>query len=222
MSSIKIIIKYFIFVVGLFFMGLGISLITKSNLGTSPISSVPYVLSMKFSVTLGQFTFLLSCLFLLVEIILLGKKFPKEQFLQILVGSFFGLFVDLGMAIFSSVNPDFYAGKIIALLFGCIVLALGVYLQVAANVIVNPGEGVVKIIANKMGKEFGIIKIMLDCTLVFIAIIISLFAFGTIRGLREGTIISAILVGYITKIFNNIFKHFDFEKKILTILSKPN
>jgi uncharacterized protein len=222
MSNSKIIIRYFIFVVGLFFMGLGISLTTKSDLGTSPISSVPYVFSMIFPVTFGQFTFLLSLLFLLVEIIILRKNFPKEQFLQVVVGPFFGLFVDWGMAIFDFLNPNFYAEKIIILLLGCIILALGIYLQVAANVIINPGEGVVKTIAKKTEKEFGTIKIMFDSTLVITAIVISLFDFGTIKGLREGTIISAILVGYITKIYNIIFKHFNFEKRFQAILSKSN
>jgi uncharacterized membrane protein YczE len=207
MPSSKIIIKYFIFLLGLFFMGLGISLITKSNLGTPPISSFPFVLSLIFPVTFGQLTFLLSLVFLLVQIIILRRDFPKEQLLQVLVGSFFGFFVDLGMAIFAFVNPNLYAEKIIALLLGCIILALGINLQVAPNVIVNPGEGVVKTIADRTGKEFGIIKMILDSSLVFIAAAISLFAFGTIKGIREGTIISAILIGYITKIFGAIFKH---------------
>ncbi len=123
MSKFKIIIRYFIFISGLFFMGLGISLTTKSGLGTSPINSLPYVLSMIFHFTIGQFTFLLSILFLLGEIIILKKDFPKQQFLQIFVGPFFGLFVDLGMSIFSFLNPNIYIEKIIILLSGCFILS---------------------------------------------------------------------------------------------------
>lgn len=200
-------------------MGLGVDLITKSNLGTSPISSVPYVLSMIFPLTFGEITFLLSLSFILVQIIILRKDFPKEQFLQVLVGPIFGFFIDFGMDIFAFVNSKFYAEKIIILLLGCVLLALGIYLQVVANVIINPGEGVVKTIANKTGQEFGTIKVMFDCTLVLIATVISLFTFKTIKGLREGTIISAVLVGYITKIISstkiisNIFKHFNLEER---------
>lgn len=193
-------------------MGLGVDLTTKSNLGTSPISSVPYVLSMILPLTFGENTFLLSLLFILIEIFILRKDFPKEQYFQVLVGPIFGFFIDFGMRIFAFVNSRFYAEKIVVLLLGCILIALGVYLQVVASVIINPGEGLVKTIANKTGQEFGTIKVMLDCTLVLIATVISLFAFKTIRGLREGTIISAILVGSITKIINIIFKHFNFEK----------
>jgi uncharacterized membrane protein YczE len=211
MSKLKIIIRYFIFTTGLFFMGLGISLTTKSNLGTSPINSLPYVLSMIFPFTVGQFTFLLSILFFLIEIIILRNNFPKEQFFQIFVCPFFGLFVDLGMNICSFINANIYIEKVLVLLSGCFVLAFGVYLQVIANVIINPGEGVVKTIACKTGKKFGNIKIMFDSTLCILAVIISLFAFGNIKGVREGTIICAALVGSITKICSVIFEHFKYK-----------
>lgn len=214
MISSKIMIRYLIFAIGLFLMGLGISLTTKSNLGTSPISSVPYVLSMGFPVTFGQVTFLLSLLFISAEIIILRKNFPPKQFFQIAVGSFFGLFIDFGMFIFAAINPIHYAVKISTLVVGCMVLALGVYLQIIANVLVNPGEGIVKVIANKLGKEFGVVKIAFDSTLVVVAVVISLLSFGTIQGLREGTVISAILVGYMTKIFSTVFSHYNFEKMI--------
>lgn len=206
MSNCKLIGRYLLLVISLFFMGLGISLITKSNLGTSPISSVAYVLSMIFPMTFGQFNFLLTCLFFCIIIIIQGKDFPKAQFFQILVALFLGLFIDLGMTLFASVNFHSYFGKLSALLFGCVILAWGIYLQVTANVLINPGEGVVKAIADKVSKEFGIVKILFDCSLVITTVIISLFAFGTIKGLGEGTFISAFLVGYIVKIINGIFR----------------
>jgi uncharacterized membrane protein YczE len=214
MSNWKNVIRYLILIAGLFFMGLGISLIIKSNLGTAPIASVAYVLSLIFPITFGQFTFLITLLFLLIEIIILGKDFPKEQYLQVLVAIFLGYFVDLGMNLFTFVNPDSYLGRLSVLLLGCIVLAWGIYVQVTAGAIVNPGEGVVKIIAAKVGREFGVVKIIFDFTLVSIAVIISFCAFGTLKGLREGTFISAFMVGYITKILNGILKRFPLVKMI--------
>ena len=106
-------------------MGLGISLITKSSLGTPPISSIPYVLCLIYPVTFGELTFLFSLIFLLAEIGILRKDFPKSQYLQVFVGFFLGLFVDLGMLIVGSIHPDFYAGQLSVLLIGCVVLALG-------------------------------------------------------------------------------------------------
>lgn len=203
--------RYFLLLIGLFFMGLGISLVTRSALGTSPISSVPWVLCLVLPITFGEFTMALGMLFFLAEVLIIGKEFPKYQYLQIAVGLSLGVFVDLGMVLSAGVHPDFYAEEIAVLLFGCVVLALGIFLQVAANVIMNPGEGLVKAIATKTGRRFGVVKVLFDSTLVLSAVCISLVAFGSIQGLREGTVISAILVGYIILGFSIIFTRFNLQ-----------
>ena len=212
MRGIGFLKRYIFLLLGLFFMGLGISLITKSSLGTPPISSMAYVLCLIFPVTFGELTFLFCLIFLLIEIVLIGRDFPRRQYLQVFVGLFLGLFVDLGMIILSSIHPDFYVSQICVLLSGCLILALGIYLQVSANVIMNPGEGVVQIISVKTRIRFGIIKIMFDSVLVSGAIFISLVSFGSLEGVREGTIISAGLVGYIIIIINALFNKIHFKE----------
>ena len=189
-------------------MGLGISLITKSYLGTSPISSVPYVLCLVFPVTFGEFAFLLGVFFLIIEIIILGRDFQKIQCLQVFIGLILGFFIDLGMFIFYFVDPAFYPAKIITLLAGCVVLALGVYLEITSDTFVYPGDAVVRIIAEKAGKRFGTVKVAFDTTLCLTAGAISFFFFGTLKGLGEGTIISALLVGYIITAISALFVFF--------------
>ncbi|PJN56766.1 hypothetical protein PAEVO_34920 [Paenibacillus sp. GM2FR] len=196
--------RYIILIAGLFLMGLGTALVTKANIGTSPIASVPYVLSLKFPLSMGLMTILLCLLFVVIQVLLLGKQFPRMQYLQVFVGVLFGLFLDMGAYIVSSLNFTMYFMKILALLTGCMILAIGIYLQIIANSILNPGEGIVKVISEKLGAEFGNIKIIFDWTLVSIGIVISLFAFGSIEGVREGTVISAFLVGYCIKLLRRI------------------
>jgi uncharacterized membrane protein YczE len=133
----------------------------------------------------------------------LRKEFPKKQYLQIFVTLLLGFFIDLSMILLSPVKPALYIQKILVLLTGCAVLAFGIHLQLRADVLINSGEGLVRAIAKKTGKPFGNIKIIFDLTLAVSACIISLFEFGMIKGLREGTLISAILVGFLTKFFGN-------------------
>jgi uncharacterized membrane protein YczE len=186
-----------IFLLGLFLMGLGISLITRTSLGTPPISSMAYVISLIVPVTFGTLTALFSLLFLVIEILLLGRDFPKHQLLQVFVGLVLGFSVDLGMFITAPVHTAWYPEAFALLIFGCFVLAIGIYLQVSANLIMNPGEGVVQIIAVKTKVRFGVIKIIFDSLLVSGAIIIALIFLGSFEGVREGTIVSAGLIGYI-------------------------
>jgi uncharacterized protein len=212
MSSAGLVKRYSLLLIGLFFMGLGISLVTRSTLGTSPISSVPYVLSLALPITFGEFTFAITLMFFATEVLIIGKGFPKHQYFQIIVALLLGTFVDVGMFLSAGIHPGVYPEQIAVVLLGSVVLALGIFLQVAANVILNPGEGLVKAIAEKTHRRFGIVKVCFDSTLVLSAAFISLAAFGSIRGLREGTVISAILVGYIILGFSILFTRFELGK----------
>lgn len=187
-------------VVSLLVMAFGVDLITKSNLGTSPISSVPYVLSLAFPFTFGEFTILINALIVLIQVLILRKAFPPQQILQLIVGTLFGFFVDFGMFIFSFVHPNYYGLRLMILLLGCILLAVGIYFEVNAKLVMNPGEGLVRALNLKTGRKFGSLKVAVDCTLVIIAVAISLLAFRSIRGIREGTIVSALLVGNIVRL----------------------
>ena len=129
--------RYLLFFVGLFINALGVSLITKASLGTSPISSIPYVLSLKFPLTLGNFTIIFSILLILLQILILRKNFKIENILQIPVSIAFGYFIDLTMYMLFRVNPQNYLVKVIALLVGCMILGFGVYIEVVADVVMH-------------------------------------------------------------------------------------
>lgn len=82
--------RYLIFLVGLFISSLGVSLVTKANLGTSPISSIPYVLSLNFSLTLGNFTIIFSLFLIALQLLILRNDFKLEHLLQIPISILFG------------------------------------------------------------------------------------------------------------------------------------
>ena len=201
--------RYLLFLAGLFINALGVSLVTKASLGTSPISSIPYVLSLKFPLTLGNFTIIFSILLILLQILILRKNFKLENILQIPVSIAFGYFIDLTMYMFFWVNPQNYAIKLIALLAGCIVLGFGVYMEVLADVVMLPGESFVRAIVQTWNTNFGTTKIMFDSSMTIIAGVFSVIFFGKLNGVREGTIIAALLVGFIARLFG---KHLEFVK----------
>jgi len=191
--------RYFIFLVGLVFNGFGVSLITKASLGTSPISSIPYVLSLSFKPTIGEFTIIFSCLLILLQIILLQKKFPLQSLLQFPVSILFGEFIDAGMYILSAFHPDDMLICLLSLLLGCLVLGFGVYLEVIADVVMLPGEAFVKAVNIKFHTEFGSTKMCFDTTMSVIAGLLSFIFTHKLQGVGAGTIIAALLVGYVAR-----------------------
>lgn len=204
--------RYLLFLVGLFINALGVSLVTKASLGTSPISSIPYVLSLNFPLTLGNFTIIFSIFLIILQILILRKNFKLENVLQIPVSIAFGYFIDITMTMLFWVNPQNYAVKLLALLAGCIVLGFGVYIEVLADVVMLPGESFVRAIVLTWNTNFGTTKIVFDSSMTIIAGTLSLLFFGTLNGVREGTIIAALLVGFIARLFG---KHLEFIKPYL-------
>ena len=192
--------RYLIFLVGLFVNSLGVSLITKANLGTSPISSIPYVLSLNFPFTLGNFTIFFSIFLIVLQLIILRKNFKLEHILQIPVSIIFGYFIDLTMILFSWVNPEAYIMKIVYLLIGCLILGVGVYMEVLADVVMLPGESFVRAIVLTWKTNFGTTKICFDVSMSVIAAVLSFIFAGKLAGVREGTVIAALLVGFIARL----------------------
>ena len=191
--------RYVIFLIGLFVNSLGVSLITKASLGTSPISSIPYVLSLSFPFTLGNFTIFFSVFLILLQLLILRKNFKLEHVLQIPVSIVFGYFIDLTILLFTWVNPQNYVMKIVYLLIGCLILGVGVYMEVLADVVMLPGESFVRAVVARWETEFGVTKIAFDVSMAVIAAAASFFLARELNGVREGTIVAALLVGFIAR-----------------------
>ena len=98
MNKKELIKRYILFILCLFFIGLGIALAKHSDLGISPISSVANVLSLKWNFfTLGNWMTAMNCAFILLQILVLRKKFKPIQLLQLPLSFVFGWFTDLGL-----------------------------------------------------------------------------------------------------------------------------
>lgn len=202
MSKQELTRRYLFFIAGLYVNSLGISLITKAELGTSPISSIPYTLSIGFPLSLGMFTLFYSLLLIVIQLVILGRRFPRQFWLQLPVSLGFSLFIDLSMGSLWFLSPESYPVKLICLLVGCLVLGIGVFMEMAASVVMLPGECTIKAISSTWNKDFGKTKVAVDLTMALSAAVLGFFLYGALTGVREGTLISALLVGFIARWIN--------------------
>ncbi len=204
---------YILFVIALAINAFGIAFITRALLGTSPITSITYVMSMFTSLTMGQWTIVLNLGFMILELPFMRKEDLRTDLacylLQIPTTLFFGSFIDVSMNALSWLQPEMYVLKIASLLFGCVILAVGIALEVKANVAMAAGEYFVKAIARRLRTDFGYTKLGFDSSLVALSCIVSYAVMGTIQGVREGTVVAAVIVGPIVHFISPWFKVFD-------------
>ena len=198
--------RYLLYLLSLFIISLGASLSIKANLGTSPLICLPYVCSLITNLSVGIVVFLFTVVFILIQIVLLGKGFEKRQYLQFIICSIFSFFIDFSLMLVNSINPVGYISQFLLLLFSCLVVAFGVLLEIQTEVVYLPADGVIVAISQVLKKEFPKVKPFVDTSMVILAAVLSIVFLGYLAGVREGTIISALIIGPIVKILK---KHFD-------------
>ena len=204
--------RYLLLLIGLSIMAFGVAFSIKASLGTSPISSVPYVVSLFAPLTVGTATIIMHCVFIALQILILRGDYHPIQLMQLPVAVFFGYLTDFGVWAVQRINCSAYWQQWLVCLAGILLVAVGVSLEVKAGVVVLAGEGVVLAICQVLPKiKFGYMKVGFDVTLVVTACILSFAFTGRLQGVREGTVAAALLVGLIAKQIGKILAGWKLE-----------
>ncbi|MFR4552376.1 MAG: YczE/YyaS/YitT family protein [Sutterella wadsworthensis] len=193
-------LRLLLLLIGMFTAALGVALTTVADLGTTPISTVPYAFTVLTGYSFGTTTFFVNLFLVAGQVLLLRRRFSLWNLLQIPTVLIFGICIDLAMAIVSPHAPAGWWTGLLMSISGNFVLALGIVMQIRSKTIVQPGEGFVLAAAAVTRKSFGSIKIVNDVTLSLIAAGIGLVCAGELIGVREGTVLSAVLVGLFAKL----------------------
>lgn len=192
--------------IGMIIMSFGVAFSIKSELGTSSISSVPYVTSVISGLSVGVTTIIMNFLFILAQIIILRKRYEWIQLLQLPAVVLFGVMIDVAGIVLEPIPVSNYFQRWVLCIVGILLLALGVSLEVTADFVTTPGEGLVIAICKVTPMKFGNMKVLFDVILVCVAVALSFAFLGKLDGVREGTVASAVFVGLITKLFRKPMK----------------
>jgi len=208
MKKFEIVFRYFLFLIGLFIASIGVAFSTKAGLGTSPVASIPYSISLISSIfTLGGWLNLLSIIQIAIQIILLRKNCKwLEILIQTILAFAFGYLTNFSCYLIKGINVDGYLMQIFYLLLSCLILGFGIWIQLKGGVAMLPGEAMNRAIAFVTGKKYENIKIVFDILYILISAAISFLFLKKLVGVREGSIIAAFLVGLIIKGINFVYK----------------
>ena len=191
---------------GLFIMTIGIALSVKSNLGVSPVSSIPYTITCVWGIEMGKATILFHCVLVLLQIIILRKNFRPTALLQVAVGIVFGYFTTFCNYLAGFLpSTDIIAVRLAMILLSTVFVALGIFFYLPANVMPLAGEGAMQAVSQVTGIEFSKVKIGFDCTMVIISMVTCLTLLGGLGSVGAGTVIAAVLVGAMVGVFNRAF-----------------
>ena len=206
--------RLLVYLAGLFLMACGVVFSSRSQLGVSPVGSLANVLfqigraaGAPGWVNLGNCTIGVYCLYLLTEFLLLRRDFKPGMLLQLAASFLFGWLVNLAGAVLAPLpEPGSYLHRLGYLLASVPLVAAGVMLYLSPNLLPTPGDGMSLAISHRTGRSLGGSKTIFDCSMVLISAVVSLLYFRKLVGVREGTVICALTVGFVMKQLQKLFQ----------------
>ena len=174
----KLLLQVGIYCFGLLVLAFGVAFSVNSDLGVSPVNSMPYVLSQILKVSMGTCVTGVFCLFILLQAVILGKEFCLPT----------------------------YFGRLGMLAISIVLIAAGIYFYLLARLVPMPMEGLAQALSKKTKKPFTTMKTVTDCVAVALAAVLSLVFLGRLDGVREGTLITALVVGKVIAVMKKPLK----------------
>lgn len=197
--------RILVYVVGLFIMAFGVSLSLKSNLGVSPVNSLPNEISLVansfgINLSLGNAVIIIFSCYVLVQILIKRRRFPLIDLTQVIFSVIFGYFTNFtGMLTNASSYLTSLPLRLLFMAVSMVFIAFGVSIYMNAKLVNMPMEGMTLAISEQLGKPFARVKAVVDCSTVILALVLSLVFLHGIEGVGVGTVLAAVCVGLLVK-----------------------
>lgn len=199
--------QHFLLAISLFIMTLGVALSVRSGLGSSVISTIPFVMTLAGeaheapALTIGEYTYIMNFILVGLQILILRRSFQMMQLFQLVIGFLFGFLLDINMWLTSPLSCDTTFSKVAVQLLGCVVLAAGISLEIRCGSVTMPGEGITVAVNRSFHLPFAKAKIIVDTMLVVLAVVTGYYYFGSWQWhvVGIGTLIAMVLVGAMVK-----------------------
>lgn len=216
-KAIGFIWQHFWLLISMFFMTFGVALCVRSNLGSGTISAIPMVFSLAGeageapSLTIGGYTNIMNIILVICQILVLRRRFNPVQLMQLIVGFIFGAMLDINMAITSFFPYDTLMTQIPAQVLGATILGIAIAFEIRCGSVTMPGEGIQVAVSKVSGLPFPKVKIIIDTTLVVLAVLFGYIFFGCWmwQVVGPGTLFAMIYVGMVVRFINPRISWFD-------------
>ncbi len=213
------------YVIGLLTLALGTAFMERADFGMSMVVAPAYILYLKVSSYIDWFTFGMAeyCFqaFLLVVLSLVMLSFKKKFIFSFVTAVIYGLILDLMMKMLAFIPDGGMVQRVIFYLFGMVICALGVAFLFHTYLSPEAYELFVKELSEKHNWPISRVKTTYDICSCLVAVAMSFILLGQLQGVKIGTIVCALVNGWIIGRFSALLeKIFDFKDLVKIKFSK--
>ena len=193
----QFVLRITIYLFSLALLAMGVAIAINSDLGVSPVNCLPYALAQILEVPLSTSIIIVYTIFVLLQIAILKKDFKPYLLLQLVFAVIFGYFVDFFKLILGDLRLPGYVGQLTMVIISAVCIGVAIAMYLSVRLLPLPMEGLVSAItiALKGKVKFSVVKTVCDSASVIIAASLSWIFLGKLVGVREGTVITALIIG---------------------------
>ncbi len=208
------------YILGLVIMAFAAAFTEKANFGMSMVVAPAYILHLKVSQFIPWFTFgvaeyVFQGLLIIVTVIIM-RKFKKSYLFSFVTAVIYGTLLDFAMSIIAALPDQYFAIRVVWYVLGTVLCSFAVSLFFHTYISPEAYELIVKELSQKFKCNINKVKTAYDCFSVVLGIVLSFsfFGFGVFEGVKLGTVICALINGFLIGRFSSFLeKHFDFKNK---------
>ena len=218
MKTKKVFFSELAYALGILALAFGTALMERADFGLSMVVAPAYLLHLKLSQTIEVFSFGMAeyCLqaALLIALCLILRRGKAAYLFSFVTAVIYGYSLDAMMALAGLLPQAGIAMRIACYLFGMGFCAAGVSLLFHTYISPEAYELFVKEIAAQTGKAIPFVKTVYDCAscLAGVAMSFAFFGVGRFEGVKLGTILCALVNGFLIGRCSAFFEAiFDFK-----------
>ena len=200
--------RYFFYAVGVVLLSAGITLNTKTDLGVSPLISLPYSVAQIWDLNFPLMTFILYAFFIALQFIIKGRNRQMKDLLQLPLSVVFSLLLEVFSTGYESIMAmlglqlELFAARILVLIVAVAMTGVGAAMMIAMDLIPNPADGLAHAVGEAFRKNLGFGKNFIDFSSVATTCLIGIISTGHLVGVGIGTVVAMIGVGRCIAAFN--------------------
>ncbi|WP_283750056.1 YczE/YyaS/YitT family protein [Bacillus cereus] len=190
--------RIILYVLGLFFMSIGISMSIQAGFGVSPVSSLAYASTLTIGLSVGVTMALANVLYIIIQVIL-SKRMELNEFVsQFIISFLFGVFMDATLFLVQLFPaPETLLARSVYLIVSLFVIAVGLMGYTTAKLPLMPYDALTYAISEKFNLKFGKAKILSDLINICVAGAICIVFIQSLGSIGIGTLIAAYFIGKI-------------------------
>ena len=219
MKNINVTMKRLcLYIIGLFFLSLGVSFSIQADLGVSPVSSLAYAFSLSFGLSIGMMTVVANILFIIVQVILSKQFNVRESIVQLVITFLFGFYMDATLFLVQLFpTPETLVMRWGFLVISLFVVSIGLVGYFSAKFPLMPYDELTHVISEKFNMKFSNAKVTSDLLNVSVAGLLCIIVIQSLGSIGIGTLVAAYFIG---KIVGWLMKHY--QKYVVQWMNKSN